>query len=124
MNGTIVISVLILFIGIIFYLLIRQGYRQIKNINTVVLREAKIRNLQINSMISPTFSEWKNSPFNSEIKIGSLGFEGIPYNREFYRILKCKNPNSPSEQTIWVRITRSYKTGTLTLEWKDQANNM
>lgn len=122
MTEIIVVVGLILLLTIIFYFLVRQSNRKLKNINTTVHNEAKIKGLQIKNIVYPTFREWENSPFDREIKIGSLGFEGIPYNREYYRVLKCQDP-SGSEKTIWVRVTRGYKTGALTLEWKDETND-
>jgi flavodoxin len=119
MNEVVITVGLISLIGLIFYFLVRQNNRQLKNINETVQKEAKTKGLQIKSIIYPDLQEWKKSPFEREIKIGTLGFEGIPYNREYYRILKCKD-SELNEKTIWVRVTRSYKTGELTLEWKDE----
>ena len=108
---------LVIFLGGLFYFLARQQNRELQNVDKIVYKEAKTRGLEIRNMISPSFKEWKDSPFDREIKVGSLGFEGISYNREYYRILECLDTKSNSSVTIWVKVTRSDKTKKLTLEW-------
>ncbi|WP_276373713.1 hypothetical protein [Chryseolinea sp. H1M3-3] len=117
MSEIVIVVGLVIFLGGVFYFLARQHNQQLDNINEYVYKEAKTRGLQIKSMINPTFQEWLDSPFEREIKVGTLGFEGIPYNREYYRVLKCLDTNSNLDVTMWVKVTRSYKTNKLTLEW-------
>ena len=52
------------------------------------------------SIVNPSFQQWPASSFESEIKIGTLGFEGIPYDREYYRVLKCLETKSNLDVTI------------------------
>ena len=108
---------LVIFLGGLFYILARQHNRQLDTVDETIYNEAKTRGLEIKNMISPSFKAWPHSPFERELKIGTLGFEGIPYNREYYRVLKCLDTKLNQDVTIWIRATRSYKTKKLTLEW-------
>lgn len=108
---------LVILLGGLFYFIAQQHNRQLENVDETVCNEAKTRGFQIKKMISPSFKEWPDSPFERAIKIGTLGFEGIPSNREYYRVLKCLDTKSNLEVIIWVRATRNYKTKKLTLEW-------
>src|SRR5205809_7542375 len=96
---------LIIFLGGLFYILARQHNRQLDTVDETFYDEAKTRGLEIKNMITPSFQEWQNSPFDREIKIGTLGFEGIPYNREYYRVLNCLDTKSNLGVTVWVRVT-------------------
>jgi hypothetical protein len=80
MNEVVITVGLISIMGLMFYLFVRQNNRQLKNIDESVQKEAKAKGLQIKSIIYPNFQEWKKSPFDREIKIGTLGFEGILQN--------------------------------------------
>lgn len=108
---------LVIFLGGLFYFLARQHSRQLENVDEAVYREAKTRGLEIKSMVNPSFQQWPESPFERKIKIGTLGFEGIPFDREYYRVVKCLETKSNLDVTIWVRVRRSYKTKKLALEW-------
>src|SRR5262245_60730173 len=120
MTEFLLICGLILVIGGLFYYLVRQNRRQLEQIDHAIKSEAATRGLKIKSIIYPGFNESSDSPFKKEIRIGTLGFEGIPYNRQYYRILKCQDQSLASDRTIWVRATRSYKTKKVSLEWKEQ----
>jgi len=121
MTEFLVTSGLVILIGGLFYVLVRQNNSQLKQVDTAINNEAAIRGLRINKIIYPGTREWTDSPFENEMKIGTSGFEGIPYNRQYYRIVKCQDQVSNSDKTMWVRATRSYRTKKLTLEWKEQS---
>jgi len=120
MTEFLIVCGLIIVIGGLYYFLVGQNNGQLKQVETAINNEAMTRGLKIKKVIYPSFNEWSDSPFDKEIRIGTLGFEGIPYNRQYYRILKYQDQSSNSERTMWVRATRSYKTKKLTLEWKEQ----
>ncbi len=101
----------------LFYLAVTQNNRQLKQVSIAINNEVKDRGLRVIAITNPGFNKWSESPFENEIRIGSLGFEGIPSNRQYYRILKCYDELSNSEKIIWVRATRNSKTKKLTLEW-------
>jgi hypothetical protein len=111
---------LVVFLVGLFYLLARQHNQELDNVDAAVYKEAKARGLEIKSMVNPSLQEWPDSPFDREIKIGTLGFEGIPYDREYYRVLKCLDTKSNLVVRIWVRIIRNSKTKKLTLEFLEQ----
>ena len=120
MTEVLIVCGLIAVIGGLFYFLVRQNNGQLKQVEIAINNEAATRELKIIKVISPSFNEWSDSPFDKEIRIGTLGFEGIPYNRQYYRILKCVDQLSNSDRTMWVRATRSHKTKMLTLEWMEK----
>lgn len=73
-------------------------------------------------MTYPTFNEWKDDPFDKEIKIGTLGFYGIPTNEEYLRIIDCVDMESDSQRTFWIKVTNNRKTKSLTSEWRERTN--
>ncbi len=120
MTELIIICGLIIVLGGLFFFLAGQNRRQLQEIDDAIGNEATNRGLKIESIIYPGFTESGDSPFDAEIKIGALGFEGIPYNRQYYRVLKYHDQSSNSVKTVWVRATRNYKTKKVTLEWKEK----
>ena len=120
MTELLIVCGLIVVISGLFYFLVGQNNGQLKQVEVAINNEAASTGLKIKKVIYPSFSEWNDSPFDKEIRIGTLGFEGIPYNRQYYRILKCQDQLSNADRTMWVRATRNYKTKMLTLEWKER----
>lgn len=87
----------------------KQNNRHLSKIDDVIASQAKDKGLKIESFTHPTLKDWKEEPFDREIKIGTLGLSGFPSNRQYYRILECIEINSNQRKTYWVRVTNNYK---------------
>jgi hypothetical protein len=88
----------------------------------LVIDQAKDKGLKIKTIVYPTFREWKDEPFDKEIKIGNLGFYGIPTNEVYLRVIDCIDTNSDTQKTFWVKVTNNRKTKMLTTEWREKTN--
>lgn len=120
MTEFLIICGLLIVVSGLFYFFVVQNRKQLKQIDYVIKNEATTRGLKIKSIIYPGFHESIDSPFDKEIRIGTLGFEGIPYSRQYYRILKCQDESANITRTMWVRATKNHKTKNVTLEWREQ----
>lgn len=98
----------------------RQYTRHLIKINDLIKSQAKEKGLKIKKINYPTLKDWKNEPFDREIKIGTLGLYGFPTNEEYYRILECVDLNSDLHKTFWVKATTNPRSNTLTTEWREK----
>ena len=71
-----------------------QHNRYLSKIDGLIKNQAKDKGLKIKTFAHQTLKDWKDEPFDKEIKIGTLGLYGFLTNRQYYRILDCIEINS------------------------------
>lgn len=122
MEILITISIFAIIAGL-FYLAIREQARISSKIEKEILNHSKENGLTIKRIICPDTSHWKYSPFEDEIKIGTLGFHGIPTNEEYFRILVHVDPLTREEKHFWLKAINNRKTKKFSFEWREEAVN-
>jgi hypothetical protein len=100
----------------------RQHNRHLGKIDDLIKNQAKNKGLKIKTFTHPTLKDWKDEPFDKEIKIGTLGLSGFPSNLQHYRILDCIDVTTNLPKTFWVKVTNNQRTKTLTTEWRESTN--
>lgn len=103
----------------VMYLTYRQHTTHLRKVNHLMKEEAKSKGLSICTITSPSLEELKEDPFDQRIKIGTLGFYGLPTNEYDYRILDCEDMSSGQHKRFWVKVTHHQRIKKLTTEWRE-----
>ncbi|WP_339786687.1 hypothetical protein [uncultured Imperialibacter sp.] len=88
----------------LFYWLTRRQLRLSRKIDQCIIDQAKSRGLVVEDFRYAGGSDWKDSPFPDKIRVGTVGFHGVPDREEYVRILECRTPIG--KKTFWVKVIR------------------
>lgn len=100
----------------LLYWATRQQLRLSRRIDQHIIDQAASRGLVVEDFRYAGGSDWKDSPFPDRIRIGIVGFYGVPSREEYVRILDCKTPIG--KKTFWVKAIKKSRSD-FAYEWSE-----